>query len=67
MAKDHYNDGRKAAISMINSRAKNGEARADVAKHLFAMSDGAHNTSDAEHLFDMGIRAQLNDLGFIED
>lgn len=67
MAKDHYKDGRQAAISMINSRAKNGEARADVAKHLFTMADGMLNTTEAENQFDAGIRAQLNDLGFTEE
>lgn len=67
MSKDHYQDGRKAAIAMINSRAKNGEARADIAKHLFTMADGALNTTEAENQFDAGVRAQLNDLGFIED
>lgn len=67
MARDHYNDGRKTAIAVLNEKVKEGWKREAAAKQLFLLADGGFNTTKAEKLFDAGIRAQLNDLGFQED
>jgi hypothetical protein len=64
VAGNHYNDGRKAAISAINDYAKQGLSRQEAANSLFRLSDGEFNTSEAQCQFDAGVRAQLNDLGF---
>lgn len=68
MAKDHYNDGRKAAIHYLNGMVSSSKTtRKEASVYLFDLASGEFNTTEAENLFDAGVRAQLKDLGFTED
>lgn len=67
MAKDHYKNGREAAIFSLNAMVRDGKTRKEASSYLFELSSGEHNTTEAENQFDAGVRAQLEDLGFTED
>lgn len=64
---EQINNGRKAAIQLLNEGVARGQTRAVAAQRIFILSNGEENTTDQERWFDEGVRAQLADLGFKEE